>query len=504
MRENTALKTVRLSRSIQLFSGLCALVILLLAFGSSYMESRLMDECGSVLDRYGKLAKAQTQMTDLRLAVEQYLIYGDEDAGERMRERKDRLDQLLEPIGEEVLPDSDSRFYYRTLSVMLGAYFENVESAAQKETVYSLYFDPGLGIRKRGEAIQNRLSEMTTAFLQYRSLEYYAMLGRVRSLSMWRNGMAGLLAMCTIVFACYRFRQGARESERVLVRAHQLAGGKWDLPDLPMGLYDEINEVVSAFNHMKNSICSYIEDLNEKRQVEMSYAREKLLTMKKEKESREWQYRALQMQINPHFLFNTMNVISRTALLGRNETTVLLVESISNIMRYSIGNQSGEARLSEEWDVLNAYVDIQRIRFQDRIKFSVNMWDEVRPDSLVIPPLVFQPFVENSIHHGMADISGGGEITIDAVPFGEGAAVRIRDNGKGISKEILERLNRREYGGISKDSTGIGMQNVIRRLEYFYGRADLVHIESVLNTGTCVTLIIPAERGNGDESGYCG
>ena len=328
MREKAAGKIVSVSRSIQFFSGFCAFVILMLVFGFSYMENRLMNESASVLDCFGRLAEAQTQLVEMCLESEHCLIYEDLEALNRFRTQKERLTGLLEPIEQEVLSDSDSRFYYRTLHVMLGNYYENVSAAFGKENVYSIYFSPSLGIKKRGEALENQLSQLTTSYLQYRTMAYYAMLARMKQLSLWRNGIAGLLAVCISVFAYYRLRQGSGELKGVLVHAQDLAHGKWELPDLQMGHYKEINEIIATFNHMKKCICSYIEDINKKNQMEIMYTRERLLAVKREKEARDWQLRALQMQINPHFLFNTMNIISRTALLGKTEVTVLLVESI--------------------------------------------------------------------------------------------------------------------------------------------------------------------------------
>ena len=493
MRNRVQTKTIRLSRSIQLFSGLCAVVILILAFGSSHIENRLVHECQSVLERYGNLTEAQTQLTGIRSGVEQYLIYADPDAKERLQDGRVRLKQLLEPIGEEALADSDSRFYYRTLSVMLETFYEKVE-----DTVYSLYFDPVLGIKKQGEAAQNHLSELTTVFLKYKSESYNIMLNQVKNVIIWRNILAGLLAVGTIIVAYYWFRQGARESGRVLERAQLLAQGDWNLPDLALGRYVEINEIVAAFNHMKNRICEYIDGLKEKAQIEREYAHERLQALKKEQEAKDWQYRALQMQINPHFLFNTLNAISRTALLGRNEDTILLVESISNIMRYSIGNKSG-VTLAEEWSVLESYVDIQRIRFRDRISFTMDIEDGVDVNSLKVPPLILQPIVENSIQHGMESLTENGAISIEAGPCSIGAMVLVRDNGKGIPGDILERFGRGEYEEISRDSTGIGMRNVIQRMEYFYGRPGLVGVESSLGQGTVVTIVIPAGRRQTDE-----
>lgn len=498
MRNRVQTKTIRLSRSIQLFSGLCAVVILILAFGSSHIENCLVHECQSVLERYGNLTEAQTQLTGIRSGVEQYLIYADPDAKERLQDGRVRLKQLLDPIGEEALADSDSRFYYRTLSVMLETFYEKVEDVASKDTVYSLYFDPVLGIKKQGEAAQNHLSELTTVFLKYKSESYNIMLNQVKNVIIWRNILAGLLAVGTIIVAYYWFRQGARESGRVLERAQLLAQGDWNLPDLALGRYVEINEIVAAFNHMKNRICEYIDGLKEKAQIEREYAHERLQALKKEQEAKDWQYRALQMQINPHFLFNTLNAISRTALLGRNEDTILLVESISNIMRYSIGNKSG-VTLAEEWSVLESYVDIQRIRFRDRISFTMDIEDGVDVNSLKVPPLILQPIVENSIQHGMESLTENGAISIEARPCSIGAMVLVRDNGKGIPGDILERFGRGEYEEISRDSTGIGMRNVIQRMEYFYGRPGLVGIESSLGQGTVVTIVIPAGRRQTDE-----
>ena len=172
-------------------------------------------------------------------------------------------------------------------------------------------------------------------------------------------------------------------------------------------------------------------------------------------------------------------------------------------MRYYIGNRSGKARLSDEWEALSSYVDIQRIRFQDRIFFSMETADEVGLETFEVPPLILQPIVENAIHHGMERQSENGRITIEAMPCETGACVVIRDNGKGISEEIMRCLERGEYGGISSEGSGIGMQNVIRRMECFFGRSDLIKIDSAPGRGTAVTLMIPEESEKADEGSNC-
>src|SRR5699024_7203847 len=177
----------------------------------------------------------------------------------------------------------------------------------------------------------------------------------------------------------------------------------------------------------------------------------------------------LQNQINPHFLFNTLNTLSKMAYLEDAKTTSSLIESVATLLRHNLGEIDKSVTLRDEVEVVKGYFHIQKTRFSERITFEYDV-DENCLDRQ-IPRLTLQPLVENAFIHGIED----------------------RDDGVGMSQSTVDQIislnvNENEHVG---HSTGIGLTNVIRRLQLFFKVDEIIEIDSKLNQGTIVRLLLP-------------
>ena len=201
----------------------------------------------------------------------------------------------------------------------------------------------------------------------------------------------------------------------------------------------------------------------------------------------------LQSQINPHFLYNTLECIRGMALLNDQEEIADLAWSLSRFFRYSISGKSDYSTLREELSNIQDYTRIQNYRFQQRFSLSIEEDDFVM--DTVIPRLTLQPVVENAILHGLHDVTEGGEIRIHVEKIDENICITISDNGCGMSPEVLEKLSHRVLYGSEEENrkghTGIGMHNVDRRLKLYYGPAYGITIYSAETVGTDVEIRIP-------------
>lgn len=196
----------------------------------------------------------------------------------------------------------------------------------------------------------------------------------------------------------------------------------------------------------------------------------------------------LQMQMNPHFLFNTLNSIHVLAQLGDFEQTSSMIERLSGILRYSMRSQKRFVSLREECAIIADYVAIQRVRFEDRIDYVQEV-----PGSLLsaqIPCMILQPLVENAILHGFEDLNAGGRITLRAQKEDGGLRIRVLDNGRGMPEELVERIMRPASDAPDGGGYGIGLDNVLRRMALLYGDGN-VRIESAPGEGTSVELFFP-------------
>lgn len=202
----------------------------------------------------------------------------------------------------------------------------------------------------------------------------------------------------------------------------------------------------------------------------------------------------LQSQINPHFLYNTLECIRGMALLVDQEDIADIAWSLSRFFRYSISGNSDIVSLQEELGNVQYYTRIQNYRFHNR--FEVVIQDDISVADTMLPKLTLQPVVENAIVHGLADTTEGGVITVRAEQVNDDVLITISDNGCGMTTEKLEELMQKIKCGKDKKGeeghhTGIGMRNVDRRLKLHFGPEYGISIFSCQNSGTDVEIRVP-------------
>jgi signal transduction histidine kinase len=193
----------------------------------------------------------------------------------------------------------------------------------------------------------------------------------------------------------------------------------------------------------------------------------------------EAQLQALQRQLHPHFLFNTLHTIS--ALMHRDiEAADAMLARLSDLLRLTLDRLGvQEVTLKEELEFLEKYLEIERTRFGDRLMVQLDIEPEAL--DLSVPNLVLQPLVENAIRHGIAPRMGGGRLQIVARRTGDRLWMMVRDNGAGLSKDKLEAFNH-----------GVGLSNTRSRLEHLYPNAHRFEFHEPSDGGLAVTLEIPA------------
>ncbi|WP_026664586.1 histidine kinase [Butyrivibrio sp. FC2001] len=257
--------------------------------------------------------------------------------------------------------------------------------------------------------------------------------------------------------------------------ANEVAAGNFDtkLPGTPY--HDEIGIVTKAFNKMVVSIKEYIIRQRESMEKER-LMQEKELTM--EAHLKDAQLKYLQAQINPHFLFNTLNAGAQLAMMEGADKTYEYVQTVADFFRYNVKNHETEVTVGEEVTLVDNYIRILNVRFSGDIQYEKQV-DE-RLLSIEMPNMVLQPIVENAVNHGIREMGDQGRITLRVYREDDDACISVCDNGKGISLVDIDRIL---DGSWSKDEqqhdhNGIGMVNVISRLRLFTGKENAVSIRS--------------------------
>ena len=210
------------------------------------------------------------------------------------------------------------------------------------------------------------------------------------------------------------------------------------------------------------------------------------------------EYLALQNQINPHFLYNTLEAIRGDAVCAGVDSIAETTEALSVFFRYSVTGVDALVTLEEELDNVKNYFTIQYYRFGDRTRLQISYPEEDKILQLKIPKLTIQPFVENAIHHGLEKKMEGGIVKIKLDTTENKLIVTIYDNGVGMPEEQVERINAyfervavSYVGEDRKKRGGIAMKNVNSRIKLLFGEQYGVHVYSVEKIGTDIIVTLP-------------
>ena len=252
---------------------------------------------------------------------------------------------------------------------------------------------------------------------------------------------------------------------------------------------DEVGVLTRAFNTMVASLEEYV-NLTRENMVKEQKMMERELLMKNH--LKEAQLKYLQSQINPHFLFNSLNAGAQQAMMEDAEKTSIFVDKMADFFRYNVKKGSEDATLQEEVEAVENYIYILNVRFSGDIHYTTDVDDSVL--ACRIPSMILQPIVENAVTHGIRNIDWEGRIHLCIRQKEEYIEISVKDNGKGISQERIRQILNGEITSKEEagDSTGVGMNNVISRLELYYGEKGLLSIRSEgENLGTEVIIRIP-------------
>ncbi len=271
--------------------------------------------------------------------------------------------------------------------------------------------------------------------------------------------------------------------------ANEVAGGNLDIELVEPKTKDEVGVVTTAFNSMVVSIQDYIVKFKEKIKHENELKQKEILM---ESHLKDAQLKYLQAQINPHFLFNTLNAGAQLAMMEDAEKTCLYIENMADLFRYNVQKLEKDATLQEELDVVDNYMHIMNVRFSNDIQYQKQIHG-VDLEKIKIPSMVIQPIIENSVNYGISDIDWEGKISIEVTEQENHYILMISDNGKGMDPDQIKKILNGTYENHrNSKSTGIGLINVISRLSLFYGEENILSIESKgKNQGTCVCIKIP-------------
>ena len=271
---------------------------------------------------------------------------------------------------------------------------------------------------------------------------------------------------------------------------HDASCGNYHIIDNCSG-EDEISDAFRDLNIM-------IQDIIEK---ETTAYEAKIKAQQLVNQQQQMEFKMLTSQINPHFLYNTLETIRMRALKAGNREVANAVKLLGKSMRYVLENTTlSFTSLDREMNYIETYLAIQKLRFHDRVNYSLRTTEGLDLSKYKIMPLLIQPIVENALLHGLEEVEENGRIIIHIQKVQKNLIIDVYDNGCGMDKEELKQMKQNMYNHPKDSSKSIGLANIYQRIQLYYGKEYGLKVDSEKGVGTIFTMTLPAqEYGKGEN-----
>ena len=477
------------------------LVIMVLVFVLniylSYNQSKAVRQIDSVYNNNIQLNDLSNTLEGMQSALYQYLNTKSSDQLESFYSYEQDYNNMIQQLNHQTV-DDDNKLMEKNIYNMSLTYLERADSTieAKRGRNVSKYNDDYGEAKKLYDYIQSCINSLNTSvFLE--SSNNYSLL---RTSLTYLTGISMFLLLAALMIAFAWILVMTRNITKPLIQladvANEIARGNMevDFPIVETG--DEITTVAKACNKMIDSIRVYIQKTKENYERESKLIENELIMKNELKEA---QLKYLQAQINPHFLFNSLNAGAQLAMMEGAEKACLFIENMADFFRYNVRKIDKDTTLREELKLVDNYVYILNVRFSGDIHYRKKI-DERLLDTLM-PSMIIQPLIENAVNHGIRELDTEGCIELTVYNNNENVCITVADNGVGIEPEIAEKILRGEsaHSNSGRDSAGIGMDNVINRLRRYYNMEHVMDIRRRESSGTEVILYLQ-KAGGGNKN----
>ena len=282
-----------------------------------------------------------------------------------------------------------------------------------------------------------------------------------------------ILVIVSLLFSRFMARSITLPIQKLRDSMKKVQEGDFSVSDVVVDSKNEIGSLTKSFDVMTHRIHELMEQ-----------------NVHEQEEKRKSELKALQSQINPHFLYNTLDSIIWMAEGKKNEEVVLMTASLARLLRQSISNEDEVVPIANEVEYARGYLTIQKMRYKDKLEFQI----EVDSSILYIPliKLVLQPIIENAIYHGLKYKESKGLLIVKGFMKDGNAVLQVIDDGVGMDEETLAHIYDKHK--VNYHSNGVGVYNVQKRLKLYYGEDYGITYTSELGKGTTATITIPGRQ----------
>ncbi len=337
--------------------------------------------------------------------------------------------------------------------------------------------------------ISNNITSLNNMQFINNSKSYGSMMGALQTLEELNIMTLIVISVANVAFVVLIASTITEPLVKLASTANTVANGDFEVNLLPVKSNDEVGVVTKAFNKMVVSIKEYIQKLTESMEVERKLKENELIM---ENHIKDAELKYLQSQINPHFLFNTLNAGAQLAMMEGADRTSNYMQRVADFFRYNIKKNKDVVTLKEEIELVDIYIYIINVRFAGEIQFIKEIDESLL--NITMPRMILQPIVENCINYGIRNIDWAKKITLSVYGLESFICVSIKDNGIGMEQEKIQQVLQGSYQSdpSKSDSNGVGLNNCIERLNIYFERDDVLDIISEgENMGTEIILYLP-------------
>lgn len=459
---------------------------------------RMIENIDTVYESNAILNELQSGLNQVQHNMESFLEIEDTESIEGYLRSQQEFQKVLERLNSLILGDENkiAEKNIRKLSDSYLSISDNAIKAKRGRNVvrYKQYYESAA---KMYNYINTYVYSLNNKQFMENSENYRILLNSIKYSKTVNISVLCMVSVLSTMLIVLLTKDITSPLRRLAEAANEVAAGKLDVELPEMALTDEVSTVNKAFRQMMISLRNNIEQIRESMEMESALKENQLMM---EAHLKDAQLKYLQAQINPHFLFNTLNAGAQLAMMEGADKTYLYVQNVADFFRYNIKKNHEIVTLREEIELVDHYLYIINTRFSGEIKFN-----KVIEESLIdtaLPGMILQPLVENAVNHGVREIDWEKSLDLTVKNTAAGISICIWDNGVGMSREKIDRVMQGMLtkSDLSESSGGVGLYNVIQRLRLYFGREDVFRITSEgIGKGTQAEILIPEEYSTKDK-----
>ena len=483
-----------IDRKVQSFAAVIVFIILVSAGFAMFTMNYSLRDYGQLLDENRACQSFMKAMEEEGLAFDGYVSAGTETARDTLEKAIHRTERAIDalPFDYEII---GAERYARTWNIrnayrQYAAFRDEMLSDSMNRTGFLKHLNEYNQREDYLEQYSRRLLQLT---VEAGSSAYTEKLPLFRVLPFIFINFTLIMLVIVVEMGSVMKESIAKPVRELSQEAQRIARSDFSGEDIHVENRDDLGELVSIFNDMKHAMEENIQTIQENHRMTELLQQEKLENSEMEKRLNANRLELLKSQINPHFLFNTLNMIGSMADLEDAPTTEKMTQSLAQLFRYNLNTREQIVPIEMELRIAENYMYLQKMRFGSRIQYQVNTPEDV--SHIRIPSFTMQPLVENAIVHGLSKKEEGGtvSVTVTEDPTSEIVTLLIEDDGLGIAEERLSALNARMHNPEENKTAriGIGLGNIYCRIRTLYPEGGDLRIDAKEGVGTRITLTIP-------------